>query len=462
MPIGRNALLAAGLVMPGVAQAFGPASNISESRALGTCSIGFLASGARQEATVQFGGIGTASGGSIWFSIAPGTGIAVPDPEGPIAVSNIESCGFTNVTDLSQRGADAASFTAQDYMGFSFRAEEADGSTYDYEYALVGASDTSVVVTRTLVSGPPTAPEEEAEPAPDEEIALYMADRMRQLVRRQPEFISLAFGQGATGLSGQVSRGGGHLSFGSRAQGTWASLDASWSNREGSDNHYALGSVGAYLAAGPSTFLGAMVQFDDYSRDDSAGDVDGTGWLVGPYAVGSLPGAGLTYEARALYGRSSNDVSPSGNEFDSERLLVQGRLQGDVAFGAATLFPYASATYAKDRQEGFTDATGAAIASQTVRMRELEAGLDFLVPFDLSNGELDLVGGISLISASVSGPAGSASFDTPYDGLTGAATLGVDYRLSPSSQLTLRTSVDGLGTSDYEAYGIGLTFSSSF
>ena len=92
----------------------------------------------------------TSTGGSEWFGGAVDASVAA------ITVSDLETqCIFEpgSVVIESQNGADNGSFSADDYMGITFLGRPAsDTNTYRYVVALQGASATTVVNTRTLVT----------------------------------------------------------------------------------------------------------------------------------------------------------------------------------------------------------------------------------------------------------------------------------------------------------------------
>ncbi|MCB1655431.1 MAG: hypothetical protein KDI41_16480, partial [Pseudomonadales bacterium] len=59
-------------------------------------------------------------------------------------------CGLTNVVNFTMTTASGTPAT-DSYTGVSFRGTESDGSVYDYEYALSGATGTTFIQSRVLV-----------------------------------------------------------------------------------------------------------------------------------------------------------------------------------------------------------------------------------------------------------------------------------------------------------------------
>ena len=73
------------------------------------------------------------------------------------AGSIITDCGLTNVINLTTDSL-ATDFVNDAYMGFSFRGTEASGITYDYAFALSGASPTTIINTKVAIITDATPP----------------------------------------------------------------------------------------------------------------------------------------------------------------------------------------------------------------------------------------------------------------------------------------------------------------
>lgn len=119
----------------------------------GTCTVNAQYDGVYGAAVVfvenDFDGY--AAGGSWWdsFNISYYQGVTE---------EMLGLCDLSDVTNLAQAGADAASFVEEDEMFLRFRATESDGSTYDYSASILNGVST---VTKTLVL-PNTAPTADA------------------------------------------------------------------------------------------------------------------------------------------------------------------------------------------------------------------------------------------------------------------------------------------------------------
>lgn len=119
----------------------------------GLCTVSFSLSGSLGNAYVFFDNEFTLAGGAYFSELAT-------VPAAAVTTLGLADCGITDVTDFVQIGA-GTDFASQAYMGFTFSGREG-GVLYDYEYALVGATNTQIVSTRTV---PPNDPPTVAEPA---------------------------------------------------------------------------------------------------------------------------------------------------------------------------------------------------------------------------------------------------------------------------------------------------------
>lgn len=134
-------LVTAALIAPsGRADAFGGAS-IEESRALGTCTVEFSMDATPRNAKVFLTSSREVGGEAVYMGGGRFNGYA------PVSVSALNNCGITNVSDLVHTGP-TASFETDDYLGFTFTGTEG-GVVHSYEYALKGATATTVQPTST-------------------------------------------------------------------------------------------------------------------------------------------------------------------------------------------------------------------------------------------------------------------------------------------------------------------------
>lgn len=155
---------------------------------------------------------------------------------------------------------------------------------------------------------------------------------------------------------------------------------AGYTNGSGSDldGHFGLLRLGADYVLNRNLLVGALVQFDDTRQrsDTDASEVEGTGYLAGPYATVRL-GDRLYLDGRAMWGRSWNDVSPYLTytaSFDTERWLVSSSLHGSWDYGRWTFTPSASIAYMEDNSESYRDSFGAVIPSVKSRLGQAKVG----------------------------------------------------------------------------------------
>jgi hypothetical protein len=223
------------------------------------------------------------------------------------------------------------------------------------------------------------------------------------------------------------------------------------------DGHVGVVYLGADYQVVANVLLGALVEFD--WSEDSSGllqlDVDGNGWMAGPYLSMRLL-SNLYFDVRAAWGRSSNDIvlgTISGG-FDTTRWLVKGELAGNWTWDAWRITPSAELAYIEEHQDAFTDSAGTFVSGQTVSLGRLtfgpEIGHKFVCPGVLLFEPYAAIKGVW-------------DFDRPDVAIIEGVVVGPGAfwgRLEGGLQLVtlegwlLRglASYDGLGADDYEGY----------
>lgn len=200
-----------------------------------------------------------------------------------------------------------------------------------------------------------------------------------------------------------------------------------------------------------------MVQFD--RMDTRAGvldsQVDGTGWMAGPYAAARIA-PNLYWSGRAAWGRSDNDVNPLGlysDSFKTERWLFETALTGDIMRGPWRLSPEAGLVWFEETQAGYTDTLGIAIPSQSISLGRLRAGPEIAYRRATENG--GYVEGFARLmmncdndGVDVLNRAGvmESLNDTRIDG-----SVGISARLPNGAFLDLQVNADGLGEGRFRA-----------
>ena len=183
----------------------------------------------------------------------------------------------------------------------------------------------------------------------------------------------------ALGLSGSAPIGGPqHVS----PYNVWVEVAATaYSNSSAGPT--SKGSVGvAYLGSdyliNRAVRIGWISQFDWASEKTEAlnSSAHGTGWMSGPFIAMHLT-PNLTFDGRAAWGRSSNQVDPVGtytDDFATERTLLFGRLTGQYDHGAWRLLPSAEIVRFQDHQLSYTDSKGVVVPDRMASIGQFTFG----------------------------------------------------------------------------------------
>jgi outer membrane autotransporter protein len=139
-------------------------------------------------------------------------------------------------------------------------------------------------------------------------------------------------------------------------------------NREGD---FRILYVGADYIMAPGVLLGLLAQIDDTTEDlnqpGETGELEGTGWMVGPY-FGLRLRDNLFFDARAAWGQSDNDIRlrdaalgfRSGS-FETDRWLATATLTGNEYYGAWRFSPQIGVAYGHEEFDDFRNSQGALI-----------------------------------------------------------------------------------------------------
>lgn len=376
----------------------------------------------------------------------------------PITAAAVQSCGLTNVTNLRQNGADFATVNPDNYMGFSFRATDpADGKTYDYEYALKGVSNTQVVVTKTLYTPPPVTPTT----SPDEKlIADLQSARMNQLITNQPDLGYFLDEMEEPQVTMSAVDGTGNIGAAFAKGPFWGQITGSWSDAGSADSRYVLGSVGAHYKFTGNAAVGVMAEFDHIDQDDTLGKAKGSGWLVGPYVVARVPDQELYFDARALWGRSDNDITPTGAPTDSVdgiRSLFMARASTRLDLGAYEVRPRVEIARARESTGLFVDGVGTAVPGIKGAINQAALGVSVSRVISTSGGALSLSGSLDGIwTNTTSGP------DAAYEDGRARVGVGLNYMTDHAGTISASAFFDGLAQDGYEGRGISLAYNLTF
>ena len=232
------------------------------------------------------------------------------------------------------------------------------------------------------------------------------------------------------------------------------------------DGYFAIAYAGVDYLLTPDILLGTVVSFDSMEEKTDTSTASGFGWMVGPQLTARLLGSHLYFDGRIAAGRSENRVSPFNtytDDFWTWRWLSSASLTGEFQYDNWTIRPHTSLSYFEERQKSYVDSLGAEIPSQTVRLGQLKLGPTFIGHFESAEGQvyspyltvdaiynLGDTTGVTLLEP-----------DRPeIEGWRGNLEAGVSMVTDGGSRLLFGASYDGLGQSDFEAWGMMLEFSS--
>nr|WP_255598712.1 Ig-like domain-containing protein [Hasllibacter sp. MH4015] len=284
----------------------------------------------------------------------------------------------------------------------------------------------------------------------EEVIRDFLGARSLALLAAQPDLAGLLSNDGPSGNI-QVTRGQGIVQMRTGTEGPiWAALDAQWSDLDGFETAYTHLTFGSHMYLQDETLLGVMLQLDHAASGEGLAEIEGTGWLIGPYYVARYGDVDL--DARLLWGRTENEISPIGtytDRFATERILATVNLSGEVELERVTLRPLIGWSYVDDRSESYIDALSNPVAAQRVRLSQLEAALDWTMP--LGTGGVDFVGGFAGLFTAEEGGNGDP------EGARGRIDLGLRRQGAGPVSFDFGLFYDGIGQARYESYGLDVS-----
>ncbi len=206
-----------------------------------------------------------------------------------------------------------------------------------------------------------------------------------------------------------------------------------------------------------------MLEFDQIEQSDGESNLEGTGWLFGPYLDVRAASHPIYFNTYLLYGQSENTISPFDtyeDDFDTERLLFSTDISGEITSGRVTYFPTLSASWNSEEQEAYIDSIGNSIGRQKREVGQFAAGVDFESPLGDSSTGWHLTGGLSGAYNSVDGTGANAA--DAIAGGRGRVELGLSYDGRVGAVATLTGFYDGLGDDNYEIFGITFSYELAF
>lgn len=223
------------------------------------------------------------------------------------------------------------------------------------------------------------------------------------------------------------------------------------------EGHFSVVYLGMDYVLSPDLLIGAMVQYDHMEErsEQLATSVEGRGWMVGPYATARLSEA-IFLQTRAAWGRSRNDIAPFltyTDQFQTERWLAEGTLQGRWRYGNWSLRPQATVSYIEETQEAYVDSLNVLIPEQRIALGQARAGPQIAYRFVSSAGGMiePYLGFEGIWNFESSGVSVVATTLASEEDVRGKVEVGFRALSVEGITLDASGSYDGIGTGDYHA-----------
>lgn len=231
-----------------------------------------------------------------------------------------------------------------------------------------------------------------------------------------------------------------------------------WSDASQGDQDGTLGILygGIDYTLSDDILIGFLAQFDwlDETTGATGSELEGFGWMAGPYATFRLADA-VFLDVRAAWGQSYNDqrLGTATGSFDTTRWVVAAQLSGDWHHDAWRVTPVASIRYGREEADAYILSSGTAIASNTGTVGSASAGPEIGYTYVLDDGThvepFAALFGIWNFAGADSVTLGAITNN--LDHIRAEAELGVSTRWQGGASLRASLAYDGLGTDDFDA-----------
>ncbi len=290
-------------------------------------------------------------------------------------------------------------------------------------------------------------------------LAMVRAKAAVEQTQKQEETGVELSGGARMGLgSGQAGRSAGQPPmFDVWAQGVFSyhSQDRIDGKRQG---HGGILFAGADYVVRPWLLVGTMLQLDWMDDSSSIGgrNADGHGWMAGPYMSAGLT-PNIFFDARALWGRSTNQVDPLGSytdKFETSRALVSAKLTGQWAKGALSFRPSAEVVYFTEQQKAYTSTIGIAIDSQSVSLGRLAVGPEVAYRIEVGSAAIfePFVGVKGVWDFARTAETTAAGEPVGSDAWRGRLEAGTTLRVPSGLSLRASGAYDGIGDDKFRAW----------
>ncbi|MGJ8527888.1 autotransporter outer membrane beta-barrel domain-containing protein [Maritalea sp.] len=219
--------------------------------------------------------------------------------------------------------------------------------------------------------------------------------------------------------------------------------------------------VGADYLLSDDVLLGAKAQIDwmNQAFASTNGKVEGTGFMVGPYATIAL-GENLFFDISGAWGMSQNAISPFGtytDHFSTSRWMLDGALSGMYVLDGWTVRPTLAFSYIDENQNPYTDSLNVRIPGQRVAQGEISFAPYVSYDIVLENGGvltpwLEMKGHYAF---QASGTLSSKSYSDALNGFSASIGTGVDWNSINGSSISVSGQYDGIGTAA-SSYGVNI------
>jgi|GEM_PF-2879791 len=228
-----------------------------------------------------------------------------------------------------------------------------------------------------------------------------------------------------------------------------------------SDGKFGMLSLGADYVVDPNLLVGVMGQIDAMSLDtdgDDPSSIGGVGYLVGPYATARLTDD-VFLQARAAWGRSSNEISPFDtytDSFESTRWLLSAKLIGSWSTDNWRFSPSVSLAYMQDISASYEDSFGVTIPSVFSELGQMRAGSQVSYVHTTQDGTIiEPFVNAQIIWNFANATATGFTLDGEQvgpSGPRGSVELGIRSRNAAGSTIDVSVGYDGIGASNYRAF----------
>ncbi len=233
----------------------------------------------------------------------------------------------------------------------------------------------------------------------------------------------------------------------------WVTLSARQSELDGAELDQGIATVGGDLYFTDTSIFGVMLQSDFAYQDGPSGtSFDATGFMAGAYAI--FISGDLAFDARLLGGKSSTDVSGSGDrvdDVDSTRWLAAAQVSKQTQLDNGHLIiPHASVGWFEDKMDAYT-LNAVPVEEKTIRYGQADLGGTWLIPITMGNSDGNVILGASAIIGF-----GDAAGEEVPDDLRGRLDLGVELFRGDAWSVSAMVFSDGIGQDNFESYGADL------